>query len=83
MNESAATAGEFDSPASSSVAEVCQRHNLSPTTIYREIREGRLRSFTVGASRRISIEAEREWIRRCEQQQYERVKATPKAPLTA
>ena len=52
--------------SSYSVNEVAERNSLCRQSIYNEINAGRLRSFKVGKSRRISDEAEREWIRQRE-----------------
>ena len=51
-----------------SVDELAERNNLCRQSIYKEINAGRLRSFKVGKSRRITEEAEREWIRQREEE---------------
>lgn len=44
------------------IREFCERNRVSKNTAYREIAANRLRSLKVGKSRRIPVEAEREWI---------------------
>ncbi len=44
------------------VKEIASRNGVSHVTVYKEINEDRLRSFKIGKSRRITVEAEREWI---------------------
>lgn len=44
------------------VKEIAARNGISAPTVYAEINRGHLRSFKIGGSRRISVEAEREWI---------------------
>ena len=44
------------------VEQVAKRNHLSRQSIYNEINAGRLRSFKVGKSRRITERAESEWI---------------------
>ena len=51
-----------------SVNEVAQRNGLCRQSIYNEINAGRLRSFKVGKSRRISSEAEEKWIHQSEEE---------------
>ena len=48
------------------VEQVAKRNHLSRQSIYNEINAGRLRSFKVGKSRRITERAESEWI--CERE---------------
>ncbi len=45
------------------VEQVAKRNQLCRQSIYNEINAGRLRSFKVGKSRRITEQAEQEWIR--------------------
>ena len=45
------------------VKEIASRNGISHVTVYKEINGGRLRSFKLGKSRRISAEAETEWVR--------------------
>ena len=54
------------SPTSSTVDEVAERHSVSRQTIYKEMSAGRLRTYKLGKSRRITAEAEAEWIRQRE-----------------
>ena len=44
------------------VNQVVERNQLSRQTIYNEINAGRLRTFKVGKSRRITEQAEQDWI---------------------
>lgn len=44
------------------VEQVAKRNQLSRQSIYNELNAGRLRSFKVGKSRRITELAEQEWI---------------------
>ncbi len=43
-------------------------YDLGRTTVYQEIKEGRLRSFLVGKRRLISVEAAAEWRREREEE---------------
>jgi excisionase family DNA binding protein len=45
-----------------SIDEIASRNYMSRSSVYKEISEGRLRSFKVGRARRVSAEAERDWI---------------------
>ena len=45
----------------------CEDHHISPHTGYAEIHAGRLRTFMVGRTRRVSDQAEADWIGRCEE----------------
>jgi hypothetical protein len=45
-----------------------EAHDLGRTTVYQEIKEGRLRSFLVGKRRLISVEAAAEWRRKREEE---------------
>lgn len=45
-----------------SPAEFGKRHNLSRSTVFKELSSGNLRSYKVGNCRRITEEAERDWI---------------------
>lgn len=49
------------------IEEICQRHNISRQTVYREIAQGRLRTFKIGRRRKVTKEAEQEWIALLEQ----------------
>jgi excisionase family DNA binding protein len=51
-----------DLPTSSAVEDFAKRHGVCRVTVYKEIAEGRLRTFKVGRRRLISSEAERQWI---------------------
>ena len=50
-----------------SADEFCHRHNVGRNTFYNEINRGRLKTMKVGRTRRVTAEAEREWIQACEQ----------------
>lgn len=54
--------------ASLTVDQFAARNCMTRPTVYAEINSGRLRSFKVGRLRRISVEAERNWIARLEQE---------------
>ena len=43
-------------------------HGLGRTTVYEEIKEGRLRTFKVGKRRLISVEAAAKWRREREEE---------------
>lgn len=45
----------------------CEDHSISPHSGYAEIHAGRLRTFMVGRTRRVSDQAEADWIGRCEE----------------
>ena len=51
---------------SKTAKQFCADHNMSAPTFYKEIHTGRLRTFKVGRSRKISETAESEWIERAE-----------------
>ena len=51
---------------SKTVKQFCRDHNFTPPTFYAEVAAGRLRTFKVGRSRKISEVAEAEWIERAE-----------------
>ncbi len=48
-----------------SIDEVKAAVGLGKTAIYREIKEGRLKSFTVGSRRLIADEDLQNWIKNC------------------
>ena len=43
-------------------------HSISRSKVYEEISNDRLESFTIGSSRRISVEAGKRWLRRLEEE---------------
>lgn len=45
----------------------CEDHRISPHTGYAEVHAGRLRTFMIGRTRRVSDQAELEWIESCEE----------------
>lgn len=49
-------------PHPQSVAGVCQRHNISPQTFYRQVRSGALRITKIGARTIVQPEDERAWL---------------------
>ena len=51
---------------SKSPKQFCADHNISAPTFYSEIAAGRLRTFKVGRSRKVSDAAEAEWVERGE-----------------
>ena len=51
-----------------SIDEACRLTNLSKPTLYSEIEAGRLRSFTQGRRRLISVRALKDWIAARERQ---------------
>jgi len=55
-------------PVALSIEETCKATGLGRSTIYREMNEGRLRSFKAGRRRMFSPEAIREWRNRLEHQ---------------
>ena len=55
-------------PVALSIEETCKATGLGRSTIYREINEGRLRSFRAGRRRMFSPEAIREWRNRLERE---------------
>lgn len=63
------------------VAQIAKRHNFSRQTIYVELNAGRLRSYKVGKSRRITEQAEAEWI--AEQEAASLIWPTAQALYTA
>ncbi len=44
------------------VREIAERNGISHVTVYREINAARLRSFKIGKCRRITEEAEQDWV---------------------
>ena len=58
----------MNNTTSLTVDQVAKRNQISRQSIYKEINAGRLRSFKVGKSRRITEEAEQEWIRQREEE---------------
>ncbi len=57
------------------VREIAARNGLSHPSVYKEIAAGRLRTFKVGRARRISTEAEQEWIELLEAEECEKESA--------
>ena len=55
-----------------SVEAFAKVHALGRTTVYEEIKEGRLRTFLVGKRRLISVEAAAEYRRQREEETAER-----------
>ncbi len=55
-----------------SVEAFGKAHHLGRTTVYEEIKEGRLRTFQVGKRRLISVEAAAEYRRQREEETAER-----------
>jgi len=55
-----------------SVNAFAKAHDLGRTTVYEEIKEGRLRTFLVGKRRLISVEAAAEYRRQREEETAER-----------
>lgn len=53
--------------AAYTIQEFAQTYKVGRTTVFEEIAAGRLRSYKIGRSRRISGEAGREWQRALEQ----------------
>lgn len=53
---------------SKTIDQFCRDHNLARATVYREINAGRLLTFLVGSTRRISDAAEADWIASCQKQ---------------
>ena len=49
-------------PTSSTIEDFGKCHGLCRVTVYKEIAEGRLRTFKVGRRRLISYQAECDWI---------------------
>jgi excisionase family DNA binding protein len=49
--------------AAYTVDEVAARNRISRLAVYAEIAAGRLRSYKIGRGRRISADAESDWIR--------------------
>ena len=45
----------------------CRRHKLCRQTAYNEINAGRLRTYKIGKSRRITEDADRDWLKDREQ----------------
>ena len=50
------------------IAEIAERNTIARSTVYNEIAAGRLRSYKIGRVRRVSAEAESEWIRSLERE---------------
>lgn len=63
-----------ETPAVLSIDQCCRYLGLSKPMIYREINQGELRTFRVGARRMISEDALREWIKKKEDLEAKRVK---------
>lgn len=85
MQDTHAPIADIEELGSSTIAELSARHKLSPTKLYDEIKAGRLRTFAIGAARRISAKAERDWIAQSERDasHFEPLKKTPKSKMTA
>lgn len=49
------------------IAEFAEKWRICRQTVYKEIREGRLRAVSIGSKRRITPEHEAHWIDRCSQ----------------
>jgi excisionase family DNA binding protein len=48
--------------AASSISTFCERHDIGRSTVYEEIKKGRLRAVKVGRRTLITDEDERAWL---------------------
>ncbi len=60
-------------PGAHSVESFAKGYKLGRTQVYKEINDGRLRTFLIGKRRLISFEAATEWRRNREKETAERV----------
>ena len=61
---------------SKSPKQFCQDHNISVPTFYKEMAAGKIKTFKIGRSRKISEVAEVEWIERGEAEAAQALEAS-------
>ena len=61
---------------SKTVRQLCQDHNISAPTFYKEMAAGKIKTFKIGRSRKISEAAEAEWIEQGEAEAAQALEAS-------
>lgn len=52
-------------PTSSKLSDLTKRHGVSLSTLYREVKAGKLIVMKIGRSTRVNIEDELNWLESC------------------